>query len=158
MEELDSQDIAQETPAEHVFIAPSIYEEDILQGSSYTHHSPVPEIITTDSSIECVLGVDEAGRGPVLGSFQCSFGSVYAHRHRTYGLRPSLPSTVLSSFSASRDPSFRRFQSPNAHYQIVADAKLVYPRHRPLPKLRLGDKSHVGKRHLRWNAEASGYI
>ena len=76
MEELDSQDVAQETPAEDVFIAPSIHKQDILLGRSYTHHSPVPEVIATDSSIECVLGVDEAGRGPVLGIIQCTFGFV----------------------------------------------------------------------------------
>ena len=67
MEDIDSQDIAQETPAEDVFIAPSIHEEAILAGVSYTHHSPVPETITVSKSTECVLGVDEAGRGPVLG-------------------------------------------------------------------------------------------
>ena len=72
MEELDLQDIAQETPAKNVFIAPSIHEQDILLGRSYTHHSPVPELITTNFSTECVLGVDEAGRGPVLGNFLCS--------------------------------------------------------------------------------------
>jgi len=67
MEGIDSQDIAQETPAEDIFIAPSIHEEAILAGASYTHHSPVPETITASKSTECVLGVDEAGRGPVLG-------------------------------------------------------------------------------------------
>ena len=73
MEDVDSQDVsqglAQETPAEDVFIAPSIYEQDILLGHSYTHHSPIPEIVTNNLSTACVLGVDEAGRGPVLGKF-----------------------------------------------------------------------------------------
>lgn len=61
------QDITLETPAEDVFIAPSIHRDEILVGRSYTHHSSVPKAITSDMSIECVLGVDEAGRGPVLG-------------------------------------------------------------------------------------------
>lgn len=64
---MDSQNIAQETPAEEVFIAPSVHESRILSGESYTHHSAVPQTIVDDSSTECVLGVDEAGRGPVLG-------------------------------------------------------------------------------------------
>lgn len=67
MEGADAQDIALETPADDVFIAPSIHEKEILLGRSYTHHSPVPKTIGVDMSIECVLGVDEAGRGPVLG-------------------------------------------------------------------------------------------
>lgn len=67
MEDIDSQDIAQETPAEDVFIAPSIHDEDILAGRSYTHHTPIPSSTAQIPSTECVLGVDEAGRGPVLG-------------------------------------------------------------------------------------------
>ena len=67
MEDLGSQDIAQETPAEDIFIAPSIHSGDILAGRSYTHHTAIPSSITETLSTECVLGVDEAGRGPVLG-------------------------------------------------------------------------------------------
>ncbi|MCJ1438297.1 hypothetical protein MMC27_007685 [Xylographa pallens] len=67
MEGLDTADIEQETPVKDVFIAPSIHDEDILLGTSYTHHSPTPKTITENALIECVLGVDEAGRGPVLG-------------------------------------------------------------------------------------------
>ncbi|KAI4189978.1 MAG: hypothetical protein L6R41_001086 [Letrouitia leprolyta] len=66
-EDLDIQDVDQETPAENVFIAPSFHEAKILAGASYTHHSPIPNLIEKDLSVECVLGVDEAGRGPVLG-------------------------------------------------------------------------------------------
>lgn len=68
MDEPGSQAIEQETPADDVFIPPSIYENQIHAGISYTHHAGIPEVIANDMSIECVLGVDEAGRGPVLGS------------------------------------------------------------------------------------------
>ena len=67
MDDPDSQTIAQETPAVNVFIAPSIHERDILAGISYTHHTVIPEAVALGSTVECVLGVDEAGRGPVLG-------------------------------------------------------------------------------------------
>ena len=67
MDEFDSQHVAQETPTDDVFIAPSIHEGNILSGRSYTHHSAVPELVSNDVAVECVLGVDEAGRGPVLG-------------------------------------------------------------------------------------------
>lgn len=70
MDEPDSQTIAQETPALDVFIAPSIHERDILAGISYTHQTAVPETIALDKTTECVIGVDEAGRGPVLGELQ----------------------------------------------------------------------------------------
>ncbi|KAI4255755.1 MAG: hypothetical protein LQ352_002406 [Teloschistes flavicans] len=67
MEETDSQDIALETPPKDVFNAPSIHQDELLQGTSYTHHASTPDIIKNDLSRDCVLGVDEAGRGPVLG-------------------------------------------------------------------------------------------
>lgn len=68
MEEFDTQNIDQETPAEDVFIAPSFHEVKISAGVSYTYHSLIPTLIENNLSTECVLGVDEAGRGPVLGT------------------------------------------------------------------------------------------
>ncbi len=69
-------DLAQETPPEDVFIAPSIYRQRLLCGESYTHHSEVPAVFMEEASTEYVLGVDEAGRGPVLGRLSAFFGFV----------------------------------------------------------------------------------
>lgn len=67
MGDAEAQGISQETPIGDVFIPPSINERAILAGQSYTHQSPIPQTVIENLSIECVLGVDEAGRGPVLG-------------------------------------------------------------------------------------------
>nr|OQO17600.1 hypothetical protein B0A51_16689 [Rachicladosporium sp. CCFEE 5018] len=60
-DQLESQDLTL-TPA--TFTPPSISHPALLAGESYTHHSPVPAHLL---STPCVLGIDEAGRGPVLG-------------------------------------------------------------------------------------------
>jgi len=66
-DEPESQTIAEEGPSAGVFNPPSVNNERVLSGESYTHLSAVPAALIADMSTECVLGVDEAGRGPVLG-------------------------------------------------------------------------------------------
>jgi ribonuclease H2 subunit A len=67
IQDSQQQDISLETPSENVFMAPSINHVSIATGDSYSYMSPIPQMLRDDLSIECVLGVDEAGRGPVLG-------------------------------------------------------------------------------------------
>ena len=67
MDAVDSQEVSQEAPTPNVFIAPSINEAEILDGLSHTHHCPIPTRVLKEPAAEIVLGIDEAGRGPVLG-------------------------------------------------------------------------------------------
>ncbi|KAH7156107.1 ribonuclease H-like domain-containing protein [Dactylonectria macrodidyma] len=61
------------SPPSSTFIPPSIDRPALLSGASFKHFSPIPTaLLPTDpsdpaSAPPCCLGVDEAGRGPVLG-------------------------------------------------------------------------------------------
>lgn len=73
----DSQPSPTESTPEGPFIPPSIHRTALLSGATFTHYSPLPPILSSPSSPstpiptqdqeEFILGVDEAGRGPVLG-------------------------------------------------------------------------------------------
>lgn len=94
MGEAEAPDIVLRTPADGVFIAPSVHEDEILLGRSYTHHSPVPKTISSGMSIECVLGVDEAGRGPVLG-MAFYLRATFRTTHRLYVQRLTFPGPMV---------------------------------------------------------------
>ncbi|CAG8577216.1 7202_t:CDS:2 [Diversispora eburnea] len=48
------------------FTIPSLRDGPLTE--SYTYHSPLPSLLTANKNEPCILGIDEAGRGPVLDS------------------------------------------------------------------------------------------
>lgn len=90
--QMDAEEIDLQTPTPGVFRAPSIRRADLLAGKSYSHFSPIPSQLTEDMGKEVVLGVDEAGRGPVLGTYVSCHQRIHdTYSSRSNGLRSLLP-------------------------------------------------------------------
>ena len=126
MDENEPQSVELETPAQDMFIAPSIHEQDILGGESYTHHSKIPEILSKHMSTECCLGIDEAGRGPVLGEMSItSSKSDLLTFIRSYGIWIVLSANIPASPLTSQDASLRRFESSYSQRTVLSDAEVM---------------------------------
>ncbi|KAI9834483.1 MAG: hypothetical protein M1826_002637 [Phylliscum demangeonii] len=103
-------DMSLSTPA---FLPPSIDIAALQAGRSYTHHSAVPSAIarspttptptTITTETEYVLGIDEAGRGPVLGPMvYAAFYVPRAMQHSLLGPAGFADSKVLTPPTRTR--------------------------------------------------------
>ncbi|KAK4167293.1 ribonuclease H2 subunit A [Cladorrhinum sp. PSN259] len=93
------------------FLPPSVNLESLLLGDSYTYYSPPPPSTLSPDTPIC-LGVDEAGRGPVLGPM------VYGIFYLPISLStPLLKDTHRFDDSKALTPAFRLnlFKSLCAH-------------------------------------------
>jgi ribonuclease H2 subunit A len=99
--------LSDEAKAALAFIPPTINHAPLLHGQSYTVYSPLPDTITSTSDTHneptpCVLGVDEAGRGPVLGPMV--YSAFYLPQHLE---QPLLTDTHSFDDSKALTPAVR---------------------------------------------------
>jgi hypothetical protein len=83
------------------FVPPSVHHDALLAGNSFDHFSTVPNDIRDQV---CVMGIDEAGRGPVLGKL-CPFVCTSANNQAPWFTRVSTSRSMWRKhYSRKRTP------------------------------------------------------
>ena len=107
MDEIEDSQVSTQDEAEvelsKGFIPPSVSKRNELAehpSLSYTYHSQLPKALLDNPGEPCILGVDEAGRGPVLGPM------VYAAAYCPISYKETL-STLSFADSKTLTPQIR---------------------------------------------------
>lgn len=158
--QLDPQEAeaAKEAAKEAALILPSIDCGKIRYGESYSYHSPIPASMLEDKGGPVILGVDEAGRGPVLGpmvyavAYCLQSDSAMLKEHKFDGSSRLSPFLTFFTWLTTACLSARRFQKAHSRCPHKPNANPMRPRNLPPLQTRLVDDGPVPPRHLRRHA------
>lgn len=116
--------------------------------TSYSYISEIPSSVTSNAGVECILGVDEAGRGPVLGPmvYGVSYCSVnYAEQIKSHGFMDSKVldhETRVDLLHKISDPTHELFEHIGWTVRVMSARDIGAGMLRPIAPYNLNAQAH----------------